>query len=263
MSVNTIIEYLESLFPLSNKEIWDPSGYALKANKNKKVTSVVLAIDLTSDVYNFALENQCNLIITHHPFLFEKTKTDMLQKAEYKQKIKKGLVKNKISAYSMHTNYDFDVNGTSYQIAKAINLSNYVISEGPRYTAIIAKKISISDVQKLFWEYLNLSNFQSNASDLEYKYSYCVILAGAGDIITINQLAKKYPNSLFITSDVKWNDWIAYKEHKIAVLAIPHLVEQVFANHIQEILQAKFHNLKIHIYKLKIPYQNIKGSNET
>ncbi|MCU9939955.1 Nif3-like dinuclear metal center hexameric protein [Mycoplasmopsis felis] len=78
----------------------------LLKHNNIKTTGVVLAMDLTSEVLQSAIKNNCNLILSHHPFLFEEHLKDEDVKAPYKREIIKQLRKHQITSYSLHTNYD-------------------------------------------------------------------------------------------------------------------------------------------------------------
>ncbi|UWW00955.1 Nif3-like dinuclear metal center hexameric protein [Mycoplasmopsis felis] len=106
MTLKKFVKYLELKYPLQNKEPWDPSGYSVKTQQHKKITGVVLAMDLTSEVLQSAIKNNCNLILSHHPFLFEEHLKDEDVKAPYKREIIKQLRKHQITSYSLHTNYD-------------------------------------------------------------------------------------------------------------------------------------------------------------
>ena len=73
MKLIEIIEYLESVAPLSYQESYDNSGLLL-GDENLNVKSVLTCLDCTEEVIEEAINNNCNLIISHHPLLFKPIK---------------------------------------------------------------------------------------------------------------------------------------------------------------------------------------------
>ncbi|MCU4706830.1 Nif3-like dinuclear metal center hexameric protein [Mycoplasma sp. CSL7503-lung] len=258
MKLKEIINELEKIYPLSNKEIWDPSGYSVKTQQHKKITGILFAIDLTNDVLKFAIEKKCNLILTHHPFLFEKDKKTEFLKAPYKKEIISKLREHQITSYSMHTNYDCSPLGTSYQIVKYIGLEEYFDYTSPKYSAIINKKTSLKEIILLLKQKLGLHSFRTNIDKKNYDkvFTNIAFLSGSGYIGQIIEMKEKI--DLFITSDLKWSDWITYKNTNVNILEIPHLDEEVFAYHLHEIVRTKFNKINnLHIYKMELPYKNV------
>ncbi|ADE19494.1 Nif3-like dinuclear metal center hexameric protein [Mycoplasma crocodyli] len=258
MTIKTVVDFLFSKYPLSTKEPWDPSGFSVKFNQSKKLTGVILAIDLTQKVLEEAIKNNCNLIITHHPFKFEKTWDDEDLKAPYKRDIFNKLKHYKISVIAFHTNYDYALEGTSFQIAKQLNLQNYVVFQENGYDCKIKYNTSVNNMINLIKDKLNLEAFRTNipTAQLDTKISKIAILSGAGYISEVNLFSKK-GYELIITSDIKWSDWIVYDQIKAPILDIPHLDEEVFCYDIFQQLKSKFNLENLIIVKHKTPYKNI------
>ncbi|EFF41555.1 Nif3-like dinuclear metal center hexameric protein [Mycoplasmopsis alligatoris] len=258
MKIKQISDYLLNKYPLKNKEIWDPAGFSIKFNLSQKLTGIVTSIDLTKEVLNKAIQTNSNLIITHHPFKFEKTWKDEQLKAPYKLEILSMLKKHKISVLCLHTNYDYALEGTSFQIIKSLKLDNFAIYQEFGYEAKISFKTTTNDLISLIKNNLKLSEFRTNLSStkLNKEISKIAFLSGSGYIGQAIELANK-GYELIVTSDIKWSDWIVYDQNKINILEIPHLDEEVFAKDIFEQLKNKFNNLNIHFVKLSVPYKNI------
>ncbi|WP_322876036.1 Nif3-like dinuclear metal center hexameric protein [Mycoplasmopsis felis] len=256
MTLKKFVKYLELKYPLQNKEPWDPSGYSVKTQQHKKITGVVLAMDLTSEVLQSAIKNNCNLILSHHPFLFEEHLKDEDVKAPYKREIIKQLRKHQITSYSLHTNYDGALYGTSYQIVKYLDLLDFYDRNSEKYSATINKEFTIDEISHLIKEKLLLSEFRTNVINHNQKFKKICFLSGSGYIGQINQLVLNGID-LIITSDLKWSDWINYQEIKANILEIPHLDEEVFAFDLQEQLNNELPDLKVIVKKIKQPYRNM------
>ncbi|WP_025755537.1 Nif3-like dinuclear metal center hexameric protein [Mycoplasmopsis cricetuli] len=259
MKIKDFIWHLNNLYPIKNKEPWDPSGYSVKFNQAKKLKGVVFAIDVTNEVVDYAIENDCNLIVTHHPFWFEKTKIVENIKAPYKNDLYLKLKNHQINAFSMHTNYDSDLYGTSYQILKYLSLENHFQYGSDKYSASISGKFTFNQIVELIEQKLKLTAFRTNFPKQKYNSTLkkIVFLSGSGYIGSINDLHKrKY--DLIISSDFKWSDWITFNELNTPILEIPHLDEQVFAWHMHDLCLKLHPKLKLLVKEIKIPFYNLK-----
>ncbi len=121
-TVKQIIAYLESIIPPSYQESWDNSGLHV-GNTEQQVKGVLLAVDFTQEVINEAIEKNCNLIITHHPILFDRYIKRLTGSNNYERLIINA-IKNDIALYSMHTNLDAHDKGINYRICQSLGLRN-------------------------------------------------------------------------------------------------------------------------------------------
>jgi len=58
-------------YSFSLQENWDNSGFQI-GNLEAEIKAILLALDITIDSINYAVSNNINCIITHHPLFFEK-----------------------------------------------------------------------------------------------------------------------------------------------------------------------------------------------
>lgn len=103
MILSEIISYLESLAPLSLQEDYDNCGL-LYGDPGWEINHALLTLDLTTEVMEEALGKQCNLIISHHPFIFKGLKK--LPAGRPETEIITKAARNNIAIYAMHTNLD-------------------------------------------------------------------------------------------------------------------------------------------------------------
>jgi len=121
MQVKDIVKLFEEFAPLSLQESYDNSGF-LVGDKNSEITGVLLAIDITENVVNEAIEHNCNLIISHHPLIFKPLKRIIGENETQRCLLK--LIKNDIAVYAAHTNFDNVIEGVNAKIADKIGLIN-------------------------------------------------------------------------------------------------------------------------------------------
>jgi dinuclear metal center YbgI/SA1388 family protein len=122
MTCKEIIKYLEDWAP---KEIaWQTDNVGIQVGRSSnKVKNIMLSLELTTDVVKQAITKHCNLIITHHPLIFQPIKKLNLNNDPNAKLIEK-LIKNEITLFSAHTNLDFTKHGVSFQLAKKLGLKN-------------------------------------------------------------------------------------------------------------------------------------------
>ena len=96
MIVQDIIDIMESHFPEHLQEEWDKSGFQL-GDRKQQVTKIMVGLDADLRTLNEAIEQGCNMLITHHPFLFNKLNLDFdTSTGQFIQ----------VAVYSAHTNLD-------------------------------------------------------------------------------------------------------------------------------------------------------------
>ncbi|MCT4469391.1 Nif3-like dinuclear metal center hexameric protein [Mycoplasma sp. HS2188] len=256
MQIRKVSNFLLQHYPLDAAEVWDPAGFSVKFNLSEKIKGVVTAIDLTWEVLQLAIDKDANLIVLHHPFKFAQTWQDEFIAAPYKREILAILKKKRINVLALHTNYDNNVNGTSHQIALRLNLTPSIYNPNNPYPCIVKESISINELKSLFIEKMNLHSMRTNTDDLNTKLKNVAILSGSGPATLAYELSQNN-TELVILSDVKWNEWVLYQQHKIKILEVSHLDEQVFVFDIAAKLEQNFPDLNVHTYIFKEPYKNI------
>jgi len=138
MHIDQVIKYFEE---------WAPKGVAWKddniglqvGNPENRVSNVMLSLELDEKVLEQAIKKNCNLIITHHPFIFNPIKNLNFSNNKKAQLIEK-LIQEKISLYSAHTNLDFTKGGVSFELAKKLGLKDIqflVNQEGNQYKLVV------------------------------------------------------------------------------------------------------------------------------
>ena len=120
MTCKEIFKYFESWVP---KEIaWQKDNVGLQVGlTERKIKNILLCLEVTDETLDDAIKTNCNLIITHHPLLFNPLKKIDLHNDKTSKLLEK-IIKNDITLYSAHTNLDFTKDGVSFELAKVLNL---------------------------------------------------------------------------------------------------------------------------------------------
>lgn len=123
MTVREIAKVIEKNAPKDIALSFDNVGLLI-GDYNAEISGVVLAVDLTRDVIEKALKIGANLIITHHPIIFNGFKR--LIKGNYEQEIVMLAVKGGLNVYACHTNADNADKGLNYVLAEKLGGRNIV-----------------------------------------------------------------------------------------------------------------------------------------
>ncbi len=122
--IHKIIDFLESHFPLHIAAKWDNSGLLI-GSAYQEANKVVVALDLDGQILREAVKDGADLIITHHPFLFQPVKKIIFD--EPQGFILQQMILHGIALYSAHTNLDAADMGTSQQLAEKIGLEEIAL----------------------------------------------------------------------------------------------------------------------------------------
>lgn len=116
-----IVKAIEEYAPVQLAEGWDNVGLILGSLK-KEIRKVMVCLDVTSKVADDAIKEKVDLIISHHPMIFEGIKS--INSDDAKGRLLYRLIQNDISVYSAHTNLDVASGGVNDCLAGELGLMN-------------------------------------------------------------------------------------------------------------------------------------------
>jgi dinuclear metal center YbgI/SA1388 family protein len=119
--IKEVTDYLETIAPCTYQEGYDNSGL-ITGNPSWKVTGVLVTLDCIESIVEEAIQAKCNLIVAHHPIVFQGLKK--LTGQNYVERTIIKAIKNDIAIYAIHTNLDNVFEGVSKRIAERIGLKN-------------------------------------------------------------------------------------------------------------------------------------------
>jgi dinuclear metal center YbgI/SA1388 family protein len=119
--LSEISRYLDSWAPFELTEEYDNVGL-LVGNPNCHVNRILVSLDVTEAVVDEAIENQCQLIISHHPIIFQGLKR--LTGQNFVARIVEKAIRANISLYAIHTNLDNVSTGVNKKMAEVLGLKN-------------------------------------------------------------------------------------------------------------------------------------------
>ena len=126
MKISEVIRITDEICPPELAEEWDKCGWQIKCGDGD-VTGVLTALEITGAVIDEAVSRGANLIITHHPMIFQGIKSVDVNTVLGNYIIR--LINNGISVYSCHTDFDKAEGGNNDYIGEALELTGQVYDQ--------------------------------------------------------------------------------------------------------------------------------------
>lgn len=114
MNVQTIYDLIHTVAPFDTQMEGDNSGL-LVGSPSQEVSCILFALDVTQPVIDEAAAIGAQLIVTHHPLMFDAFRT--LTDETYEGRLIRRLVSENISLISAHTNLDQAAGGINDTLA--------------------------------------------------------------------------------------------------------------------------------------------------
>lgn len=140
-TVDDIYKFIDEIAPFNTAMDFDNCGL-LVGGKDNIVNKVLLSLDITREVVEEANNIGANLIISHHPVIF-----NPIKRIESKSALHL-LCKSDISAICAHTNLDMAKEGVNYSLAKRIGLVNLLPLSIYKSIDLIKINIKLSEGEK-------------------------------------------------------------------------------------------------------------------
>ena len=115
---------LNEKYPLELRCEWDNDGLMCSFDLNRKVENILVALDVTMDTVDYAINNGYDTIISHHPLVFRSQKG--LTSENYTQKKLIKLIKSGVNVLSFHTRLDAVDGGVNDTLCSLIGLRNVI-----------------------------------------------------------------------------------------------------------------------------------------
>ena len=120
MNVKELYEKITERIPEDLRMEWDNDGIMCCADSTARVGRVLVALDVTDEVIEYAIKGDFDLIISHHPLIF-KPLSAITDENHIARKVVK-LISSGISVFSFHTRADAVSGGVNDILADLVGI---------------------------------------------------------------------------------------------------------------------------------------------
>lgn len=129
MKKKFLIDWMERQYPSALAESWDRTGMQIDCGKDT-FECILTALEMTPEVLTEALETGADLVVVHHPLIFNPL--ERLRAGEPEHDMVMTCIRKGLSVFAAHTNADKSSRGPSDWFAALIGLQDVVpLAEEP------------------------------------------------------------------------------------------------------------------------------------
>ena len=271
-----MVDALERFAPLPLQEDYDNAGLQVGLTE-AEVSGALLCLDVTDAILDEAIENGCNLIVSHHPLIFRKLAR--LTGEDYVQRVVMRAVSKGIAIVSMHTNMDAATGGVNFKIAEKLGLENVRFFGGEKEVDGVkggngvigeisdedilqaaeagklseevknhfAEGIAADDLVLLLRERFGVECVQCNQL-LRRPIRKVALCGGSGSFLL--EEAIQAEADAFITGEMSYHEYFGH-EQEIQICVIGHYQSEQFTSEIfRSIIQEQFPEAKCYISEI-------------
>lgn len=235
--------YLNSIAPFETQEDWDNSGM-LVGDMDAEVKKVAVVLDITHEEIKKAKAIGADLIISHHPVIFNPIKSVTRGSVPYE------LVASSINALCCHTPLDIADGGTNDSLAELLGIE-VTRTEDP---ILRLGTVEPTTAENLAGKIAKTLNTKVRYADTGRKIEKIAICTGAG--CSLIEAAGEI--DAFITGDASHHNFLDCIQAGITLIAAGHYeTEIVVVPVLVKKLQAHFPDIEIIDIKQENPIKFI------
>lgn len=212
MKIKEIYDYIDKIAPFETAMDFDNCGLMV-GDYDDEFKKVILALDVTDSVIDEAVCLGADLVITHHPIIFNPVKKINSKSTLYK------LVKSGIYCIAAHTNLDIANGGVNTALAEAIGLKNIKSTDTEcMYIGEYAQPVATREFAEKVRNALNCNGVRFTNIDKEIKTVAVSSGAGGGSIYAAAALGA----DAFVTGEIKHHEIMDSVRLNIVVVDAGH-----------------------------------------
>lgn len=226
-TVKEIYQLMDEKAPFRYQMDFDNAGF-LVGYGDRPVKKVLVALDITSQVIEEAIQKNCQLIVAHHPVIWGKLGQVTDETTTGKKLLT--LIEHGIAAICAHTNLDAAEGGVNSVLAEKIGLQNPMPLEQDgvdehgvaygvgRVGTLPGGPVALADFARQAKEALGLEGIRVGDAGVPVQK----VAVGGGACGSMLPLVKAMGCDTFLTSDLKHDLYLEARERGINLLDAGH-----------------------------------------
>lgn len=230
---------------------WDNTGFQI-GDPEKQIEKVIISLDLDREVFEQAVREKAQMIITHHPIIFKPLKS--LITIDPKERLIYDIIREGIVVYNAHTNLDLAKGGVNDALAEALG----IVDTEPLAVVHEETGHGYGRIGKIEETYLSIYLDKIKKSlDIDHLIIYgsrekvvgrVAVCGGSGSSFIYDAYLKKA--DIYITGDVKYHEAQYANELGLTIIDAGHYhTEKVILPVVKDYLEKELPNkveMKVH-----------------
>lgn len=256
MTIAELTKYLEQQIPSSLALDWDNVGL-LVGDDRADVKTVYVALDATEEEITKAIEAGADLILTHHPLIFQGCRR--ITAKDFVGKRILLLAEHAIACYAMHTNFDVQVMG--WLAAERLGLQNPKVldvtvrqeeEKGIGCLGNLTQEVTLEELAAKVRDAFGLSHVKVFGDKTQLLFHAAVSPgSGKGEI----DAALGAGAQVLITGDVDHHSGLDAVARGLCVIDAGHYgLEHIFISYMSHLLSKRFPQLTVVSAEFEEPF---------
>jgi dinuclear metal center YbgI/SA1388 family protein len=254
LTVADIMLIIEEISPTYLAEDWDNVGLQIGA-LNWPVNKIWVTLDPLFSIVEKACQENVDLLITHHPLFFKPLM--YLDIGTVQGRIIAACIRNNLSVYSAHTNFDSVSGGLNDIFADRIGLSHCRVLDDAKIIGkesdgchgigrigALSQTVKLNQLATSIRKRMHLGSIRM-VGDPDLLVTKVAVCTGSG-----GGLLDKFISSeaqVYISGDIKYHDAISVLENGKGVIDVGHFAsEQIMLDVVAKRLKKKVQSLSSH-----------------
>ena len=243
MKIKEVYDFLDFVAPFETSAEWDNCGLSV-GSLNNDFSKILVALDVTDEVIDEALKIGAELVITHHPLIFNPVSQIESESLLYKA------VKSGITFISSHNCLDKAIGGVNDCLARKVGIKNIQHETIDEFLKV--GEIEPCTVKEFAQKVKNTLGgavaFADNGKVIS-RVAFCS--GGGGDLI--NAAAIIGADAL-LTGEAKHHEYLESKHLGVALITAGHYeTEVVVCDYLKDLLVKQFDNTEVVVFQGKSP----------
>jgi len=250
-TVKDVYRFIDKIAPFETQMSFDNSGF-LVGRGDALVERILVALDITEEVVEEAVQQDCQLIVSHHPVIFHPARS--ITDESVNGRILLALTENRVAAVCAHTNLDAAQGGVNCCLAQRLKLKDIeqlhvdgVDGQGREY--------GIGRVGRVHEEVMDAETYAGfvkealGAASVRFADGgkrVSRVAVGGGSCGSMLMDAAAAGCDTFITADVKYDQYLEAKAMGITLMDAGHYAtEQVVCEPLADMLSKEFPQIEV------------------
>lgn len=258
MQCKDIMAMIEGTYPRSAALEFDNVGLQV-GRSEKEVRRIYLALDATDAVIEQAVEQEADMLITHHPLIFSPRKHITDEDFIGRRLLK--LIRSDISYYAMHTNYDVlgmaelsgKILGLTDTEVLIVTMSTETKEEGIGRVGLLPEEMTLEECCVYVKHKLKLGSVKV-FGDMKQPVKKLAVSPGSGKSAIDPSILKKA--DVLVTGDIGHHEGLDAAAQGVAVIDAGHYgTEYIFIEDMKNFLEERLPAAEIITAPIVHPFQ--------